>query len=110
MLDEALVTPFSAPRSYTGEDVVEVGLHGNPVLVAELLRLAVDAGARLAEPGEFTRRAFESGRLDLTRAEAVLEVVSAEPIPDYGSNAAHALGGRAWSTPVWLETADWVAG
>ncbi|MCP4810527.1 MAG: tRNA modification GTPase [Proteobacteria bacterium] len=75
--DEALVTWFPGPRSYTGEDVVEIGCHGNPLLVERLLAAAVGAGARIAEPGEFTRRAFLNGRVDLTRAEAVMQAIEA---------------------------------
>jgi tRNA modification GTPase len=70
-IDEALVTYFAAPRSYTGEDLVEIAAHGSPVVLELLVRRALELGARLAEPGEFTQRAFLSGRLDLTQAEAV---------------------------------------
>lgn len=76
-IDEGLLTFFPGPRSYTGEDVAELGCHGNPLIVERLLRAAQAAGARLAEPGEFTRRAVASGRLDLTRAEAVLQAIEA---------------------------------
>src|SRR5262245_10597658 len=69
--DDGIATWFRAPRSYTGEDLIEVALHGNPELVARLLSACVDAGARIAVPGEFTRRAVLNGRLDLVRAEAV---------------------------------------
>jgi len=68
-IDEALVTWFAAPHSYTAEDLVEIAAHGSPVVLELLLRRALDFGARLAEPGEFTQRAFLSGRLDLTQAE-----------------------------------------
>lgn len=77
VFDTGLVTWFPAPASYTGEDVVELGCHGNPLLVERLLAAAVQAGARMAEPGEFTRRAWLNGRLDLTRAEAVLHTLEA---------------------------------
>jgi tRNA modification GTPase len=77
VLDEALVTRFEAPASYTGEDVVEFSVHGSPVVVAEVVDAAVAAGARLARGGEFTLRAFLNGRLDLTRAEAVRDLVEA---------------------------------
>ena len=77
-LDEALVLYFPGPRSYTGEDVVELHLHGSPAVVRETLAAAFAAGARAAEPGEFTRRAFEAGKLDLSAAEAVAELISAE--------------------------------
>ncbi|GGA71143.1 tRNA modification GTPase MnmE [Edaphobacter acidisoli] len=75
VLDEAVVTFFEAPNSYTSEDVVEIAPHGSPVLLDYLLREAIAHGARLAEPGEFTQRAFLSGRLDLTQAEAVHDLI-----------------------------------
>ena len=76
-IDEALLTWMRGPASYTGEDVVELSCHGGPVPVQETLRIVLAAGARHAEPGEFTLRAFLNGRLDLTQAEAVLNIVSA---------------------------------
>ncbi len=76
-LDEVLVVAMVAPRSYTGEDVAEVHGHGGTVNLGRLLRACVALGARLAEPGEFTRRAFLNGRLDLARAEAVADVIAA---------------------------------
>jgi tRNA modification GTPase len=76
-LDEVMCVVMRAPRSFTGEDVAELHGHGGAVNMARLLRAVVAAGARHAEPGEFTRRAFENGRLDLTRAEAVLAVIEA---------------------------------
>jgi tRNA modification GTPase len=77
-LDEVLCVVMRGPRSFTGEDVAELHGHGGVVNMARLLRAVLAIGARPAEPGEFTRRAFESGRLDLTRAEAVLAVIEAE--------------------------------
>ena len=76
-LDEVIVTWFSAPQSYTGEDVVEISGHGSPPIQARLLALAMQAGARLAAPGEFTLRAYLHGRLDLIQAEAVADLVDA---------------------------------
>ncbi len=76
-LDEVTVVVHRGPHSYTGEDVVEVTCHGNPLIVQELLRLFCDRGARLAEPGEFTRRAFLRGRMDLSQAEAVCDLIHA---------------------------------
>lgn len=76
--DEALVLPFRGPRSYTGEDVVEFHLHGNHALVSAVMRTLAGWGARLAEPGEFTRRAFLNGKLDLAQAEAVAELIAAK--------------------------------
>ena len=77
-LDEALVLWFPAPGSYTGEDVAELQLHGGPAVVGEVTRALAALGLRLAEPGEFTRRAFEAGRLDLDQAEAVADLIDAE--------------------------------
>jgi tRNA modification GTPase len=77
-LDEALLLVFRAPRSYTREDVVEVQMHGGGASARRVLRRALDCGARLAEPGEFTRRAFLHGRIDLTQAEAVLDLIRAQ--------------------------------
>jgi len=77
-IDEALVTYFAAPNSYTGDDLVEIAAHGSPVVLNTLLQAALGLGARLAEPGEFTQRAFLSGRLDLTQAEAVRDLIEAQ--------------------------------
>ena len=77
-IDEAVVTLFRAPRSFTGEEVVEIAVHGGVYLVNRLLRACVAAGARPALAGEFTRRAFLNGKLDLTQAEAVADLISAE--------------------------------
>ena len=91
-LDEAVVTWFEKPHSYTSEDVVEIAAHGSPVLLDHLLRQCVAAGARLAEPGEFTQRAFISGRLDLTQAEAVHDLIEASTLHQ-ARIAAQQLGG-----------------
>ena len=72
-----MITFFAAPRSYTAEDVVEIACHGSPVVLRLCLQRAVDAGARLAEPGEFTLRAFLNGRIDLPQAEAVRDLIDA---------------------------------
>jgi len=76
-LDEGVALYFPAPHSYTGEDVLELQGHGGPVVMQELLDACVAAGARLAEPGEFTRRAFLEGKLDLAQAEAVADLIDA---------------------------------
>ncbi len=78
VLDQALLSIFRAPHSYTGEDVVEFSLHGGMVLAAKVLELILAGGARFAEPGEFTRRAFLNGKLDLTQAEAVLDLIKSK--------------------------------
>lgn len=75
--DQVVVTYFVAPSSYTGEDVVEVSAHGSPVVLNSILRAAIGAGARLAEPGEFTLRAFLNQKLDLVQAEAVADLIDA---------------------------------
>jgi tRNA modification GTPase len=77
VLDQVVATWFAAPHSYTGEDVVEISGHGNPILLGRIVELAIALGARLAEPGEFTLRAFLSGRMDLPQAEAVADLVEA---------------------------------
>lgn len=77
-LDQAVATVFRAPRSFTGEDVVEFSVHGSRWIQAELVNLLIRNGCRLAEAGEFTRRAFTNGRIDLAEAEAVADVIAAE--------------------------------
>jgi len=73
-----VVTGFAGPRSYTGEDVVELGVHASPYIMERVLRLCLEAGARMAEPGEFTLRAFLNGRFDLSQAEAVADLIAAD--------------------------------
>lgn len=77
-VDEVLVTVFEAPASYTGEDVVEISCHGGVLVTQRVLDLLLAAGARPAEPGEFTKRAFLNGRMELTQAEAVMDLISAQ--------------------------------
>jgi tRNA modification GTPase len=79
-LDEAVVTYFAAPHSYTTEDVVEISAHGSPVVLRRIVECCLAAGARLAQPGEFTLRAFLHGRLDLTQAEAVRDLIEAQTL------------------------------
>ena len=76
-IDEAIALVFRAPKSYTGEDVVELSCHGGLYVIKRVLRAVLSNGARMAEPGEFTRRAFENGKIDLTQAEAVMDIISA---------------------------------
>jgi tRNA modification GTPase len=76
-IDQAVVTHFPAPHSYTGDDVVELSAHGSPVVLDAIVRAAAGAGARLANPGEFTFRAYLNGRIDLVQAEAVGELIDA---------------------------------
>lgn len=91
-IDEAVVTAFLAPRSYTGEDLVEIAAHGSPVVLEALLAAALREGARLAGPGEFTQRAFLAGRLDLTQAEAVHDLIAARTL-EQARAAAQQMGG-----------------
>lgn len=78
VLDEVLLTVFRNPRSYTGEDLVEISGHGGPVVASRVLGAVLAAGARMARPGEFTERAFHNGKLDLTQAEAVMDLINAQ--------------------------------
>ena len=77
-VDEAIATVFRAPKSYTGEDVVELSCHGGLYVTRQVLRAALSAGAVAAEPGEFTKRAFLNGKMDLTKVEAVMSIISAQ--------------------------------
>ncbi len=77
-IDEVLVSIFKAPNSFTKENSVEISCHGSPVIVKEIIKVLVKNGARLATPGEFTKRAFINGRFDLAQAEAVADIISAE--------------------------------
>ena len=78
ILDEVLVSVMLAPNTYTREDVVEINAHSGPVVLEAILELVVRMGARLAEPGEFTKRAYLNGRIDLTQAEAVIDIINAK--------------------------------
>ncbi|HYN15841.1 MAG TPA: tRNA uridine-5-carboxymethylaminomethyl(34) synthesis GTPase MnmE, partial [Terriglobales bacterium] len=79
-IDEVVATFFAKPHSYTTDDIVEISAHGAPVVLRHAVELAVAAGARLAEPGEFTMRAFLNGRLDLTQAEAVRDLIESQTL------------------------------
>ena len=97
-IDEGLALFFPAPRSYTGEDVLELQGHGGPMVMQLLLRRCVDLGARVAEPGEFTRRAFLNDRLDLAQAESVADLIDAASA-EAARSAARSLAGE-FSTRV----------
>src|SRR5690625_1520696 len=91
--DEALVTVMRAPKTYTREDIVELNCHGGMVAVNRVLEIVLNAGARIAEPGEFTKRAFLNGRIDLSQAEAVMDLIRAKT--DQAMNVAlHQIEGR----------------
>lgn len=77
-LDQAVTTIFRAPHSFTGEDVVEIAVHGSKFVQQRLIHALIDAGAALAQPGEFTRRAFAAGKMDLAQAEAVADIIASE--------------------------------
>lgn len=89
VIDEVLLTVFRAPRSYTGEDVVEISGHGGVIVAQSVLHALLAAGARMAAPGEFTQRAFLNGKMDLTQAEAVMDLINAR-----GEAAARAAAGQ----------------
>jgi tRNA modification GTPase len=76
VIDEAVVSIFKGPKSYTGEDVVEISCHGSPFVQGKLVRAIMNKGARMAKPGEFTQRAFLNGKLDLTQAESVADLIA----------------------------------
>lgn len=78
MVDEVLVSCFKAPHSFTGEDVCEINCHGGRKVTLEILKLVIDSGARIAEPGEFSKRAFLNGKMDLSKAEAIIDVINAK--------------------------------
>ncbi len=79
-IDEVVVTFFAKPHSYTNDDVVEISCHGSPVVLRHVVEMAIAAGARLAEPGEFTMRAFLNGRIDLAQAEAVRDLIDSQTL------------------------------
>ena len=79
-LDEVVVTYFAKPHSYTTDDIIEISAHGSPVVLRHIVELALARGARLAEPGEFTMRAFLNGRIDLTQAEAVRDLIESQTL------------------------------
>ena len=85
VVDDVLATVFRAPHSYTGEDAVEISCHGSSYIVSEVLRLLIEAGGRMAQPGEFTIRAYLAGKLDLSQAEAVADLIASS------TRAAHTM-------------------
>ncbi len=79
-IDEVVVTFFQKPHSYTTDDLIEISAHGSPVVLRHIVEMAIARGARLAEPGEFTMRAFLNGRIDLTQAEAVRDLIDSQTL------------------------------
>ena len=80
LIDNAIFTFFKGPRSYTGEDTLEISCHGNPVIVNQIVSIVCDFGARIAEPGEFTKRAFLNGKMDLLQAESVSKLIESRSV------------------------------
>lgn len=93
VVDEVLIGLFRAPHSYTGEDVVEISCHGSPYIIEQLLRLLTSRGARLAGPGEFTLRAFLNGKMDLSQAEAVGDLIAASSASQHQAAMTQLRGG-----------------
>lgn len=92
ILDEVIVSVFKAPRSYTGEEMIEISCHGSPYIIQQIIDACINQGARLAKPGEFTQRAFLNGKLDLTQAEAVADLIASNTAASH-KTALHAIRG-----------------
>lgn len=95
IVDEVLLSIFRAPHSYTGEDSVELSCHGSSYILQKILQLLLDQGCRLAEPGEFTKRAFLNGKLDLSQAEAVADLIASQNASQHKVAMQHLRGGIA---------------
>ena len=93
VIDDVVVALFRAPHSYTGDDTVEITLHGSEYITTEVLRLAINRGATMAMPGEFTRRAFLAGQMDLSRAEAVADVIASDSMWSHNVASTQMRGG-----------------
>ena len=78
VIDEVLVSVFKNPHSYTGEDVIEISCHGSPYIQQQIIKIFIEQGAQTAKPGEFTLRAFLNGKMDLSKAEAVADLIASE--------------------------------
>lgn len=78
LIDDVLVSVFKAPHSYTGENSIEISSHGSSLIVQKIIQRLIEVGGRLAEPGEFTKRAFLNGRIDLAQAEAVADIINSD--------------------------------
>ena len=104
VLDETIVTTFPAPHSYTGDDTVEISCHGSLYIQQTLLQALLDSGARLAEPGEFTRQAFLNGRLNLSQAEAVADLIDSTNAASHRLAVSQLRGGYAKELEQILES------
>ena len=98
-IDDVVVTYFAKPHSYTTDDIIEISAHGSPVVLRHVVELALARGARLAEPGEFTMRAFLNGRIDLTQAEAVRDLIESQTLLS-GEGRSPATGGCTLAPPA----------
>ena len=104
VIDEVLMAVMPAPRSYTREDVVEIQSHAGFIVLSRILRTVLDAGARLAEPGEFTKRAFLNGRIDLSQAEAIAEMIAARSETGLQLATTHLTGGLKSAINGFMDT------
>ncbi len=93
IIDEVLVSTFEAPHSFTGEDCVEITCHGSPLIIEQIIAACMNAGARLAKAGEFTQRAFFNGKIDLTQAEAVADLIHAQNVAGHDNAIKNLRGG-----------------
>lgn len=103
MLDEVVVSLYKAPRSYTGEDIVEISCHGSPFIHQQVIEACMQHGARLAKPGEFTQRAFLNGKLDLAQAEAVADLIASNTEASHKTALNNIRGGFSHSLKVLRE-------
>ena len=92
LLDEAVITYFKSPNSFTGEDVIEISCHGGAVVPRSIIMAAIDSGARNADPGEFSFRAFLNGKIDLLQAEAISSLISSKSTLSVDVSLQHLLG------------------
>ena len=103
-----VVTYFAKPHSYTTDDIIEISAHGSPVVLRHIVELALARGARLAEPGEFTMRAFLNGRIDLTQAEAVRDLIESQTL--YQAKGCRAAARRrSLSPPAADQAKNWLS-
>ena len=106
MVDEVLVMIMKGPHSYTGEDTVEIDCHGGMLVTRRILEAVLKAGARLADPGEFTKRAFLNGRIDLTQAESVIDVINSKNSFALKSSLSQLKGSVLTGLSVWFVVRD----
>ena len=97
VFDQAVVTQYLSPNSYTGEDLVEISCHGNPIIVSKIIDLCLAAGASIAEPGEFTKRAYMNGKMDLSEAESVSSIIHAKSLAGVRSGIKNLKGSLSGS-------------